>query len=187
MAQPINYITPAGFKRLQDEYNFYKKEERPRITKLVAWAASLGDRSENADYLYGKKRLREIDKRMRFLTVRIANAQVVDPLVQKELHEKDREVGKDRPVQFGATVTLESEDGVKKVISLVGVDESDAKKGRVSWQSPLGKSLLGKFVGDNVLVRAPGGESEFEIIEFEYKEIEIEEFVYDGPSGSESR
>ncbi len=171
-----NYITPGGFKRLQDEYDFYKKEERPRITKLVAWAASLGDRSENADYLYGKKRLREIDRRLRFLTKRIAEAEVVDPLAQRA-----------PKIQFSATVTLESEDGVTKVVSIVGVDETDVSKGRVSWRSPLGRSLLGKEVGDTVEVRAPGGTTEFEILDFKYQEIEIEEFHYDGPSESESR
>ena len=182
-SQRTNYITPSGFKRLQDEYTFYKKEERPHITKLVAWAASLGDRSENADYLYGKKRLREIDKRMRFLSSRIGSAQVVDPLEQKRLHAANQK----RPIQFGATVTLEDSEGQEKVVSIVGVDESNVKKGRVSWQSPLGKSLLGKEVGDHVVVRAPGGENEYEIVEFIYKEIEIEELHYDGPSESESR
>jgi transcription elongation factor GreB len=186
-SQKTNYITPGGFKRLQDEYNFYKKEERPRITKLVAWAASLGDRSENADYLYGKKRLREIDKRMRFLSSRIGSAQVVDPMEQRRLHEANQRNNQSRPIQFGATVTLEDGEGQERVISIVGVDESNVKEGRVSWQSPLGRSLLGKEVGDSVVVRAPGGENEYEIVEFIYKEIEIEEFHYDGPSESESR
>lgn len=183
MVERKNYITPQGFKRLQDEYDFYKKEERPRITKLVAWAASLGDRSENADYLYGKKRLREIDKRMRFLSSRIGSAQVVDPLDQGKRHADYP----DLPIQFGATVCLESEQGEQRVVAIVGVDESDVKKGRVSWQSPLGKSLLGKHINDSIVVRAPSGEIEYEVIEFDYREIEIEEFHYDGPSESESR
>lgn len=171
-----NYITPHGFKRLQDEYDFYKKEERPKITKLVSWAASLGDRSENADYIYGKKRLREIDRRLRFLTKRIAEAEVVDPLNQKL-----------ERIQFSATVTLEEEDGQERVVSIVGVDETDVSKGRVSWRSPLGAALLGKEVGDTLEVKAPGGIKEYEVLEFKYIEIEVEEFQYDGPSESESR
>lgn len=176
MAATKNYITPHGFKRLQDEYDFYKKEERPRITKLVSWAASLGDRSENADYIYGKKRLREIDRRLRFLTKRIAEAEVVDPL--KTTLPK---------IQFSATVTLEDEEGEEKVISIVGVDETDVSKGRVSWRSPLGSALLGKEIGDTIEVRAPSGNREYEVIDFSYVEIEVEEFQYDGPSESESR
>ncbi|MCF8059429.1 MAG: transcription elongation factor GreB [Bacteriovoracaceae bacterium] len=168
-----NYISPGGFKKLQDEYNFLKKEERPRITRLVAWAASLGDRSENADYLYGKKRLREIDRRMRFLSKRINEAEVVDP--QKITSNK---------VQFGATVTLDDGSGLKRIVSIVGVDETDARQGRVSWQSPLGSALLGKEVGDEIEVRAPGGVTEYEIVAFKYNEILIEEFQYDGPGES---
>lgn len=176
MSQVKNYITPHGFKRLQDEYDFYKKEERPRITKLVSWAASLGDRSENADYIYGKKRLREIDRRLRFLTKRIAEAEVVDPL-KINLPK----------IQFSATVSLEDHEGEEKVISIVGVDETDVSQGRVSWRSPLGAALLGKEIGDTIEVRAPNGIHEYEVIDFSYKEIEVEEFQYDGPSESESR
>jgi len=171
-----NYITPGGFKKLQDEYDFLKKQERPRITRLVAWAASLGDRSENADYIYGKKRLREIDRRMRFLSKRINEAEVIDP--QKLENSK---------VQFGATVILEDDAGNERKVSIVGVDETAARLGRVSWQSPLGKALLGKEVGDVIEVRAPGGLTEYELKEFKYLEILIEEFQYDGPGESQSR
>jgi transcription elongation factor GreB len=171
-----NYITPGGFKKLQDEYDFLKKQERPRITRLVAWAASLGDRSENADYIYGKKRLREIDRRMRFLSKRINEAEVIDP--QKLENNK---------VQFGATVILEDDAGNERKVSIVGVDETAARLGRVSWQSPLGKALLGKEVGDVIEVRAPSGVTEYELKEFKYLEILIEEFQHDGPGESQSR
>ncbi|MCR9203153.1 MAG: transcription elongation factor GreB [Halobacteriovoraceae bacterium] len=166
-----NYITPRGLKRLQDEYDYLKKVERPKVCDVVSWAASLGDRSENADYQYGKKRLREIDKRMRFLARRIDCAIVINPMDQKS-----------ERIQFGATVILVDEEGAKKEISIVGIDESDARSGRVSWKSPLGKSLLGKSDGDSVLVRAPSGEREFEILSFSYDDILMKEFVYESPS-----
>lgn len=162
-----NYITPKGFERLQAEYNFLKKIERPKVCDIVSWAASLGDRSENADYQYGKKRLREIDKRMRFLAGRMGSAEVIDPEKQKA-----------SKIQFGATVTLEDEDGEVSIYSIVGVDESHVAKGRVSWKSPLGASMLGKEVGDTILVKAPGGHREYEVCSFEYREILIEEFEY---------
>ncbi len=161
-----NYITPHGFKRLQAEYDFLKKEERPRVTKLVSWAASLGDRSENADYQYGKKRLREIDRRLRFLGARIHDAVVVNPLEQKS----DK-------VTFGASVTVVDEESEEeKRLSIVGVDESDTQKGRISWLSPIGKALMGKEVGDYAIVKAPNGERELEILKIEYLEVVIEEF-----------
>lgn len=171
-----NYITPLGFKRLQDEFDFLKKIERPEVTKLVSWAASLGDRSENADYIYGKKRLREIDRRLRFLGKRIGDASVVDP--EKQNFDK---------IQFGATVEVENEDGESRIYSIVGVDETDSKRGLISWQSPIGKGLLGKKVGDSIEVRTPSGLVEFEVIIIHYKKIDIEEFVHDGPSTSQLR
>jgi transcription elongation factor GreB len=160
-----NYITPLGLKRLEDEYSFLKKTERPKITALVSWAASLGDRSENADYIYGKKRLREIDRRMRFLSKRIAAAQVVDPEVQNM-----------NSIKFGATVSLLDEEERELIYRIVGVDEFDTKAMRISWRSPIATSLLGKSVGDVVTVRTPSGDREFEITQIDYKKIEIEEF-----------
>lgn len=169
-----NYITPHGLKRLQDEHDFLKMTERPKVTKLVAWAASLGDRSENADYQYGKKRLREIDRRLRFLIRRINEALVVDPLKQI-----------DGKIMFGATVTLEDGDGEEKVVQIVGVDEVNTDKGRISWKSPIGKGLLGKEEGDDVTIKVPSGLKEFTITEVEYREVHIEEYVYDGPDQSQ--
>jgi transcription elongation factor GreB len=155
-----NYITPDGFKLLSDELNNLLRVERPEVTKLVQWAASNGDRSENADYLYGKKRLREIDRRVRFLTQRLEAAVVVDP---KSI--------KSQKVQFGATVQVSDEDGKTKTYSIVGVDEVDTSKGHLSWQSPIGRSLLGKEEGDEVLIKVPTGEYTVEIISIEYKSL----------------
>lgn len=155
-----NYITPKGLKTLQDEYDLLTKVERPEVTKIVAWAASLGDRSENADYIYGKKRLREIDRRTRFLSKRIELAFVVDPT--KTVSEK---------IQFGATVILEDEEGLRKTVSIVGVDEIDTKKNRISWRSPLGSSLIGFKVGDTIDVQIPQGLLSYEIIEILYVEL----------------
>lgn len=162
MEKEKNYITPRGFKRLQDELEQLTRVERPEVTKTVAWAASNGDRSENADYIYGKKRLREIDRRTRFLTSRIDKAVVVDPLQIKSMK-----------VQFGATVTVEDEDdGETKTVSIVGVDEINTEKNQISWRSPLGSSLIGKEVGDTILLRIPIGTKTYEIIEIVYVNIE---------------
>lgn len=161
MEKEKNYITPKGFQRLQDELHQLARVERPEVTKTVAWAASNGDRSENADYTYGKKRLREIDRRVRFLTSRIDKAIVVDP--SKSKSEK---------VQFGATVTIEDEDdGTTKIILIVGVDEINTEKNQLSWRSPLGSSLIGKEVGDTILIRIPIGTKTYEIIDIIYVEI----------------
>ncbi len=156
-----NYITPKGFRLLQDEYDNLVRVERPEVTKVVTWAASLGDRSENADYLYGKKRLREIDRRTRFLSKRIELAVLVDPA--SITSEK---------IQFGATVVLSDDEGIEKTISIVGVDEIDTKKNRISWRSPLGSSLIGFTVGDTIDVRIPQGQKTFEIIAVRYVEID---------------
>ncbi|WP_241558770.1 transcription elongation factor GreB [Halobacteriovorax sp. HLS] len=156
----INYMTPGSFKRLSDEMNHLLKVERPQTTKVIAWAAGNGDRSENADYIYGKKRLREIDSRLRFLRKRLHNSKVIDPL----------EMNSDQ-VQFSATVEVLDEDDQRKEFSIVGIDEVDPSRGKISWRSPLGKVLLGKSVGDFVTVKAPKGEYEVEIIKIEYKEI----------------
>lgn len=151
-----NYITPAGAQRLRDELGQLLNTERPKLVETIAWAASNGDRSENADYIYGKRRLREIDKRIRFLSKRLEVAEVVDPQKQP----KDR-------VLFGATVYVEDEDGMQKVYQIVGVDETDAKNGKISWTSPVGKALLQARVGDSVVLQTPKGESELEVLKIE--------------------
>lgn len=160
-----NYITPLGLERLCAERDYLLKEERPRVTKIVSWAASLGDRSENADYQYGKRRLREIDRRLRFLGGRIESAVSVDP----------RAIESDK-IQFGATVTLEDEESRRRCFSIVGVDEIDTKRGLISWVSPIAKTLLGRSEGDEVTVHAPGGERDYEVIKVEYVAIPIAPF-----------
>lgn len=156
-----NYITPKGYKKLADELEQLLRIERPEVTKLVQWAASNGDRSENADYLYGKRRLREIDRRVRFLTQRLDAAQIVDPT--KTQSEK---------VQFGATVETIDEEGNSRIFTIVGVDEVDTARGRISWQSPIGRNLLGKTEGDEVLIHVPAGEMVYEIVSISYQPIE---------------
>lgn len=155
-----NYITPAGAKRLRDELNLLLDETRPEIVRVVSWAASNGDRSENGDYIYGKRRLREIDKRIRFLTKRLEIAEIVTP------SESKTDV-----VLFGATVKLEDEEGKKKIYSIVGVDETDVARGRISWISPIGKALLQAKKGDVVTVHTPRGEEDLEILEVRYEEL----------------
>ncbi len=153
-----NYITPWGAQKLKDEFKRLMDVDRPEIVKVVQWAASNGDRSENADYYYGKKKLREIDKRIRFLTKRLDAAEIVDPAAQNS--EK---------VVFGATVTIRTEAGSEKTYRIVGVDEIDAGRGHISWISPIGKALLQSKVGDFIAVRLPKGEEEFEIIKIVYE------------------
>ena len=147
-----NYITPSGAKKLT--------EECPEVTKTVSWAASNGDRSENADYTYGKKRLREIDRRLRFLAKRIDNMEVVDP----------QQINSDQ-VLFGASVKLLYEDGEEKNYSIVGIDEVDLSKGRISWVSPLASALFKAKVGDTVMFRSPSGVKEIEVLKIEFKEL----------------
>lgn len=162
MEKEKNYITPIGLKRLQDELYELSQVERPEVTKTVTWAAGNGDRSENADYQYGKKRLREIDRRVRFLSKRIELSVVVDP--ERMTTQK---------IQFGATVKLEDENsGEEKIISIVGVDEIDVNKSHISWRSPLGSLLLGKEEGDSVTLKLPQGMKEYLIIEVEYKKLD---------------
>ncbi len=156
-----NYITPQGHQKLIEELEQLLKHERPEITKLVQWAASNGDRSENADYLYGKRRMREIDRRIRFLNKRLDSAVIVDP-----------EKIKSNKIQFGATVLVSSEDGLTRSFTIVGVDEVDTAKNRISWQSPIGRSLIGKAEGDEVLVKVPSGELLFEVVSITYKPID---------------
>ncbi len=156
-----NYITPRGEARLRTELHKLLNEDRPKMTETVAWAASLGDRSENADYIYGKRRLREIDRRIRFLTKRLEIAEVVDPTKS----ETDS-------VRFGATVRVNLDGEEEKTYSIVGVDEIDGKRGRISWISPLGRALLRAKVGDTVSFRAPKGEIDVEILEILYVALE---------------
>ena len=152
-----NYMTPAGFARLKAELAQLVEKERPEVVKTVAWAASLGDRSENADYLYGKKRLREIDRRVRFLIKRLESAEVVNSS------------GRDTDqVYFGAAVRIRGKDGEREV-TIVGVDEVDPAQGRVSWRSPIAVALLKAREGDRVIVRAPGGDEQLEILEVTYR------------------
>lgn len=156
-----NYITPAGLKRLQDEHKQLLDVERPKVVEVVAWAAGNGDRSENADYIYGKRRLREIDRRVRFLGKRIEAAEPIDPTQQVN-----------DSVRFGATVRVADEEGVEKTYAIVGIDESNPKRGQISWISPLGKALLRTKVGDSITVRMPKGDQDFEIIAIEYKSLD---------------
>ena len=148
-----NYITNDGFKRLQAEYHQLVTVERPKLVEVIGWAASNGDRSENADYIYGKRRLREIDKRIKFLKDRLESAVVVDPL--KIETEK---------VVFGAKVELEDEEGEVTTYRIVGEDESEPEKGRISWQSPVANALIGKVEGDEIIVKRPAGEKVFVIL-----------------------
>src|SRR5688572_1353447 len=151
MSDRPNYITPAGYRRLREEYQALYGVERPKLLETIAWAASNGDRSENADYHYGRKRLREIDRRINFLSKRMANAKVTDPAQQP-----DRE-----RVWFGATVTLADEDDNRRTVTLVGEDEADAGVGRLSWGSPVALAIRGAAVGDLRRVALPGGEREY--------------------------
>jgi transcription elongation factor GreB len=151
-----NYITPEGFARLKSELKSLVEVERPGVVKTVAWAASNGDRSENGDYIYGKRRLREIDRRVRFLIKRLENAEVV----QSSGRDTDQ-------VFFGSTVRIRSK-GETREISIVGVDEVDAARGRVSWISPIARALLKAREGDTVTLRSPAGEEKLEIIEVSY-------------------
>lgn len=157
-----NYITPDGAKRLKDELSQLLHVERPKVTEVVSWAAGNGDRSENADYQYGKRRLREIDRRVRFLTKRIDAMVVVDPL----------ELRGDQ-VFFGSTVTIADEDGRERTYSIVGVDEVDAARGLISWRSPLGAALLKARVGDVINFRSPRGMQEIEVVQIRYQRIEL--------------
>lgn len=153
-----NYLTPAGYAALREELSRLMLEERPAMVQVVSWAASNGDRSENGDYLYGKKRLREIDRRMRFLTKRLELAEVVDPSAQPN---KDQ-------VFFGATVMYSDKAGVEHTITIVGVDEADPLNGKISWISPVARALIKAHEGDTVTLRTPGGVEELDILEVRY-------------------
>ena len=155
-----NYITTRGLETLKNELHELLHVERPKVVEVVAWAASNGDRSENADYQYGKKRLREIDRRLRFLTKRIDAAVVVEPTEQKG--EK---------ILFGATVKVRDSSDTDRIYRIVGIDETDAKSGKVSWMSPVGQTLLQSSAGDSVVLKTPLGEEELEILEVKYLPI----------------
>ncbi len=173
-----NYITPGGLQRLKDEVKFLLTRERPAVTEVVTWAASNGDRSENADYQYGKRRLRQIDSRLRFLMKRIEAAKVVDPEAPRRGEAAER-------VYFGATVRYADEAGAEHVVCIVGADEVDLARRHVSWTSPLGRALMKATEGDTVVLQAPGGTSTLEVIEISYERIEVEPFRE--PAGAEAK
>jgi transcription elongation factor GreB len=158
-----NYLTPAGYERLRDEFKQLMDVERPKVVEAVYWAASNGDRSENGDYIYGKKRLREIDRRIRFLTKRLEIAEIVDPSHQPN---KDQ-------VFFGATVTYDNEAGDERTVTIVGIDEAEPLEGRISWVSPVARSLLKSREGDVVSLPTPEGKQELEVIKIEYPEKQV--------------
>ncbi len=158
-----NYITPAGYQRLKAEYMQLLNEERPALVQTVSWAASNGDRSENGDYIYGKKRLREIDRRLHFLAKRLENSQVIDPAQRGECEQ----------IFFGATVTVCHGDGVERTYSIVGVDEANASKGHISWVSPLARALLKAREDDTVKLPLPDGVEELVVVEVLYQTIEL--------------
>lgn len=157
-----NYITPAGHARLKEELEHLVKRERPHIVEIVAWAASNGDRSENGDYIYGKRRLREIDRRIRFLSKRLDVAEVVDPLRQ----------GDNDQVFFGARVTIADQDGQENTYTIVGVDEADVARGRISWVSPLARALIKAKEGDSIRFQSPLGVREIDILDVVYATID---------------
>lgn len=158
-----NYMTPAGYRALKEEYMHLLDEERPTTVQTVSWAAGNGDRSENGDYIYGKRRLREIDRRLRFLAKRMENSEVIDPALRQGCEQ----------VFFGATVTICHGDGVERTYSIVGVDEADAGKGHISWVSPLARTLLKTRVDDTVLLQLPGGVEELVVVEVCYQSIDL--------------
>ncbi len=160
MSERTNHITPAGYRRLREEYDALFTEERPKLVETISWAAGNGDRSENGDYLYGRKRLREIDRRIDWLAKRMAKANVVDPGAQPDRSR----------VFFGATVTLADVDDNQRVLTLVGEDEADADHGLVSWKSPLAAAFRGARVGDVRTVALPGGPRELELMAISYPE-----------------
>jgi transcription elongation factor GreB len=159
-----NYMTPGGFARLSAELERLVKKERPELVATVAWAASNGDRSENGDYIYGKKRLREIDRRARFLIRRLDVAEVVDPLVRRDDGNADQ-------VFFGATVTVADEHGAQRTVSIVGVDEIDPARGYISWVSPMARALLKAREGDAITLRTPGGIEELDVVRVRYEPL----------------
>ena len=161
-----NYVTPGGWQRMRDELKWLVNIERPEVTRVVSWAAGLGDRSENADYIYGKKRLREIDRRIRYLTKRLEVAEVVDPATREDTDQ----------VFFGATVTYENTSGEEQTVRIVGIDETDPAHRYISWISPVARALIKSREGDTVTLQTPGGPEELEIIEVRYEAIPMASF-----------
>ena len=172
-----NYITPAGLWRLKDEHRFLLNRERPAMVQVVAWAAGNGDRSENADYQYGKRRLRQIDRRIHFLRKRIDAAQVVDP-------EAPRSGRAATHVFFGATVRYANAAGTERVVSVVGVDEVDLERHYISWVSPLARALMKAGPGESVVLHAPGGTERLQVLEVRYDPIPVQPFTE--PPGAEA-
>ncbi len=162
-----NYITPGGYTRLMDEFLWLMNKERPQMTATVSWAAGNGDRSENGDYIYGKKRLREIDRRIRFLTKRLDMAEIVDPANPRE---------DETQIFFGATITYANLAGEEKTVAIVGVDEVDTARGYISWISPMARVLTRARQGDTVTLHAPGGVEELEILAVKYQPIPMDAF-----------
>ena len=160
MTDRSNYITPEGYRRLREEYEALFAIERPQLVETISWAAANGDRSENGDYIYGRKRLREIDRRITWLSKRMAKAAVVEPSSQSDRTR----------VFFGATVTLADEDDNHRVVTLVGEDEAEAGVGRISWNSPIARAIRGAAVGDVRRVVLPSGEREYEVLTIDYPE-----------------
>jgi transcription elongation factor GreB len=175
--QSKNYITPGGLQRLKEEHRFLLTRERPAVTEVVAWAASNGDRSENADYQYGKRRLRQIDGRLRFLGKQIEAAEVVDP-------EAPRTGQAAKRAFFGATVRYANAAGVEREVSIVGIDEVDLNRNHISWVSPLGRALMKSAAGDQVTLQAPGGTEDLTVLEVRYQRVSVEPFRE--PPGAES-
>src|SRR5579863_9828934 len=164
-----NYITPSGLQRLKDEHRFLLTRDRPAVAEVVAWAAGNGDRSENADYQYGKRRLRQIDGRIRFLTKRIEAAEVVDPEAPRSKQAEARAF-------FGATVRYANGAGAERVVCIVGTDEVDLNRNHISWVSPLGRALMKSAAGDSVVLHAPGGTEYLTVLEVCYERISVEPF-----------
>ena len=162
-----NYMTPEGYRRMQDELRRLARDERPKIVEIVHWAASNGDRSENGDYIYGKKRLREIDRRIRFLVSRLDGAEIVDPLARRDENSADQ-------IFFGATVIVAGRGGETRTVSIVGVDEIDASRGYISWVSPMARALIKAREGDTVTLASPGGVEQLDVIEVRYEALATE-------------
>lgn len=172
-----NYITPGGLQRLKDELKFLLTRERPAVTQVVSWAAANGDRSENADYQYGKRRLRQIDSRIRFLNKRIDAALVVDPGAPRSGRAAAQ-------IFFGATVRYATAAGAAREICIVGVDEVDLDRHHLSWRSPLARALMKAAEGDRVVLHAPGGKEQLDILEVRYETVDVKPFTE--PPGAES-
>lgn len=158
MHQKTNYITPQGFAALRERYELLFAVERPKLVETISWAAGNGDRSENGDYIYGRKKLREIDRELNFLSRRMKDAKVVDPAQQKDRSK----------VWFGATVTIVDDDDQERIVTLVGEDEANASAGRISWKSPIARALKGAAIGDVRQVVLPAGPKDYEVLEIAY-------------------